>query len=102
MSQLSIASLFPFRREVVENTRVAGEGRLRVVVRPDRRFRARCGTCQSVGERVWQHETREVRDIPIGPFRSVEVTVQYHKVSCPRCGKIRVQDLDVCDVGGVG
>jgi transposase len=100
MSQLSIASLFAFRREVVQKTEIAGDDQLRVVVRPDRRFRPRCGTCQSVGTRVWQRESRQIRDIPVGPFRLVKMTVEYQKVSCPRCGKIRVQDLDVCDVGG--
>ena len=100
MSQLSIASLFRFRREVVESTQVDREEHLRVIVRPDRRFRPRCSTCRAVGTRIWKRETREVRDIPIGPFRSVQMTVQYRKVSCPQCGKIRVQDLDVCDVGG--
>ncbi len=71
-----------------------------MIVRPDRRFRPRCSTCQALGTRIWKRQSREVRDIPIGPFRSVRMTVQYRKVSCPQCGKIRVQDLDVCDVGG--
>ncbi len=95
MSQLSIARLFPFHRDIVESTRVDGENHLRIVVRPDRRFKARCGACQSEGKRIWQHETRKVRDIPMGRVRSVQVTVKYRKVSCPQCGKIWVQDLDV-------
>ncbi len=38
MSQLSIASLFAFRREVVQKTEIAGDDRLRVVVQPDRPY----------------------------------------------------------------
>ncbi|GEM_PF-5845756 len=73
MSQLSIASLFPFRREVVEAARVAGKDRLQVTVRPNQRYVARCSSCHSRASRLWQRESREVRDISIGCFRLVLV-----------------------------
>jgi len=102
MSNLSISSLFPFRRVRIFNTEEI-ETKIGLVglikAQPDKRFSPICSFCGSVTRRVHDNNFRLIRDLPLGQHQTM-VQLHYRKVKCQKCNSIRVEELDICPPGG--
>lgn len=57
--------------------------------RKGRGFRCPCGYTTDLH---YDHEERQYRDLPWGPWREVWLVVQRYRVACPHCG-VRTEDL---------
>ncbi len=102
MSNLSIASLFPFRRVCISNAEELeiGSGPAGLVeARPDKRFSPLCSYCGSITRRIHDHNIRFIRDLSLGQHQ-IMVQLHYRKVKCQNCNSVRVEELGVCPPGG--
>lgn len=97
MSKLTIAPYFPYRRVRLESQSVAATGKAAVIhAAPDRRFAPRCHRCGQPCRRVHSWDQRMIRDLNLGEAR-VSIRLAYRKLHCGRCGRVRVEDLELCD-----
>lgn len=96
MSNLSIASYFPFTRVKVVAQNIHSDGVL-IRVQPDLRWHPLCHDCRRPAGTVHsQGHRRMIRDLNLAD-RQVWLQVDYRKVWCKRCGKTRVEHLAFCD-----
>ena len=96
MSSLSIARYFPWRRMRVTGQSVSDESRMALVkLSPDRRFRPLCHDCgQPGGFHSWTRKF--VRDRSFGDY-SMLLQIEYRKLRCRQCRRVRVERLDFVD-----
>ncbi|MCH8881275.1 MAG: ISL3 family transposase [Planctomycetes bacterium] len=96
MSGTSVAGLFPWRRVKVTSLNTVEESRTAIaVVQPDRRFRPICHACGAPG--AIHAQTRKcIRDLGFGDF-SMLLQVEYRKIRCQHCCKVRVERLEFVD-----
>ena len=68
---------------------------------PDFRFNPICHECGCEAEGVYSWHRRELKDLPLG---STPITMfyNYRKIKCPKCGAIKVEQLNITDAGGPG
>jgi len=96
VSGTSVAGLFPWRRVKVTSLNTVEESRTAIaVVQPDRRFRPICHACGAPG--AIHAQTRKcIRDLGFGDF-SMLLQVEYRKIRCQHCCKVRVERLEFVD-----
>ena len=95
MSSLSIAPYFDFGRTKVIAQNVHPKGS-QVHVAPDLRYRPLCHDCGAPAAAVHSAgHRRMVRDLCMTD-RQVWLQVDYRKIWCPVCNKVRVERLDFC------
>ena len=93
MSNLSIATYFPFCRVCVSAQSVSADAEVAMIdVVPDRRFHPICSRCGGRSHRIQQHEVRAIRDLNLGSAR-VFLRCWYRKIVCPNCWRVVVEDL---------
>ena len=96
MSNLSIASYFPFARVKVVSQNVHTAGSL-LLIEQDLRYRPLCHECRTPANTVHsQGNWRFVRDLSFGEHR-MWLQVNYRKIVCPQCERVRVEHLTFCD-----
>lgn len=96
MSNLSIASYFPFTRVKVVSQNVHSSGAL-IQLHPDLRWHPLCHDCRRAAGTVHsQGHRRMIRDLNFAD-RRVWLEVDYRKIWCPHCRKTRVEHLNFCD-----
>ena len=94
MSRMSIRPYLPFCRVRLVRQSVATAGDMAwIEMAPDARFRPICHACgaRARGTHSWDH--RHLRDLNLGAAR-VWINCKYRKVYCPRCGCVRIEDLE--------
>jgi len=103
MSNLSISSLFPFRRVKIEKFNQiidSVEGlAMFTTVSPDLRFNPICHECGQVAQGIHSWHQRTLRDLDFGSNPGFLV-YKYRKIKCPECNSIKVEQLNVTDPGG--
>ena len=95
MSELSIASYFPFRRikilkQVVDKT--AGKAFINVV--PDKRFHPVCHLCGQKVSSVHSWTQRFIRDLNLASAQ-VWIRCAYRKLFCANCHRISIEELEL-------
>ena len=102
MSNISITSLFPFRRlKFIGSEDIdfeQGSGTV-VELRPDLRFAPICSSCKTKGVGKHSNHQRFLRDLSLGPHKTL-IHLYYRKIKCPHCGQIVVEELDIAEPGG--
>ena len=95
MSELSIASYFPFRRiKIVKQTVTPEATGTYIQVQPDKRFQPICHGCGQRASGVHSWTQRKIRDLNLANARSW-ITCRYRKVFCARCQGIHIEDLEL-------
>jgi len=95
MSELSIASYFPFRRiKIISQSVLPDASESRIQARPDDRFQPVCHGCGQKVYGVHSWTERTVRDLNIATAR-VWIRCQYRKLFCPQCQGIHIEDLQL-------
>jgi transposase len=95
MSELSIASYFPFRRiKIVTQTVTPEATGTHIHAQPDKRFRPICQECGRRASGVHSWTQRRIRDLNLASARSW-ITCRYRKVFCAHCVGIHVEDLEL-------
>lgn len=104
MSTLSISCLYPFRRvKVVDNRQLIDDELGTTIIsemEPDLRFVPRCGKCGAKASGIHSWHRRNLVDLSLGHAYN-QVVLNYRKVHCPECDKIRVEKTDVTEPGGI-
>jgi len=100
MSTLSIAAFFRFRGVRIVGQTVSDSRPLTLVkLAQDQRFRPCCHAC---GTRAsWVHSkgyARLIRDLDLAGHQTW-LQIEYRKIACPRCDRIRVENLAFCEAG---
>lgn len=94
----SIAAYFPWCRVKVVHHRVAEESNDALVrFEPDLRYCPLCHECGQPARRVHSRACKFVRDLSFGERRMI-LQVEYRKVLCASCRKVRVEKLDFVDI----
>jgi transposase len=97
MSDLTIASYFPFRRIKIINQRVDPDATEACIqIQPHRGFKPVCHRCGQKAESAHSWTERSVRDLN---FAAAEVWLhcRYRKLFCPVCQRISIEDLELFD-----
>ena len=97
MSDLSIASYFPFRRIKIVRQHVATDAATATIeVVPRWGYKPMCHKCGHKIDTAHSWAQRQVRDLN---FASTEVWLncRYRKLFCPVCRQIRTEDLELFD-----
>ena len=95
MSELSIASYFPFRRiKIVQQTVTPEATGTHIQVQPDKRFQPICQGCGQRASGVHSWTQRKIRDLNLANARSW-ITCRYRKVFCAHCQGIHIEDLEL-------
>jgi transposase len=95
MSALSITHYVEVRRlRCVSGTFYPEEGRVVLEAEPDRRFTPLCHACGTRCGQLHSWQRRPVRDLNLCATR-VTIVTRYRQVWCPRCRKVRTEDLDL-------
>jgi transposase len=95
MSELSIASYFPFRRikivkQVVDKT--ASKAFINIV--PDKRFQPVCHVCGQKVSAVHSWTQRSIRDLNLASAQ-VWIRCEYRKLLCANCQRISIEELEL-------
>ncbi|NSW83667.1 MAG: ISL3 family transposase [Syntrophothermus sp.] len=102
MSNISITSLFPFRRlKFIGSEDINFEedtGKV-IELKPDMRFTPICSKCRSKGVGNHSNHQRFLRDLSLGPHKTL-IHLHYRKIECPLCGQVVVEELDIAEPGG--
>ena len=98
MSNLSIASYFPFMRIKIADQNVHDQAQASMIkLMPDLRYRPLCHDCGRQAATVHsQGHRRMVRDLNLATAE-VWLNVEYRRVWCRQCGGARVEKLSFCD-----
>lgn len=94
MSSMSIANYFPYSRVNIVSQSVSKNDAVCafITAEPDKRFHPVCSECGQPASGIHSWQRRCIRDLPFGPAQ-VWLYCNYRKVICPRCNRIRVEDL---------
>jgi len=93
MSNLSIASYFPFRRvRIISQSVFLQATKAWIKIVPDKRFQPLCHLCGQPSVHIHSRAQRTVRDLDMASTR-VWLHCQYRKIFCPRCQRIVIEDL---------
>ena len=102
MSNVSISSLYPFRRVKIENcSQIISPDHGTVIfteLNPDMRFNPICHECGSKAEKNHSWHSRPLNDLKLGHANN-HIILRYRKIYCPNCG-IKVEQLNVTEPGG--
>jgi transposase len=103
MSNISITSLFPFRRVKIEDfSQIIDPDNgmaMYTTVSPDFRFNPICHECGSEADSIHSWHQRILRDLNFGSNPGLMI-YKYRKIVCSECGSIKVEQLDVTNPGG--
>jgi len=97
MSDLTIASYFPFRRIKIINQMVDPEAtEAWIELQPHKGFKPVCHRCGHKADSAHSWTERSVRDLN---FAAAEVWLhcRYRKLFCPVCQRISIEDLELFD-----
>lgn len=95
MSELSIASYFPFRRIKIISQEVTPEAsKAHIQLQPDGRFHPICHGCGRKASGIHSWALRKIRDLSIATAY-VWLTCRYRKIFCSHCHGIHVEDLEL-------
>lgn len=98
MSDLSVASYFPFGRVFPVSQVIDEDGlgvRSIITFDSDATVRHRCWECEEPVDRIHSYHIRRLRDLNLA-HAAVELDVPQRKLRCPRCG-IRAETHDFFD-----
>ena len=100
MSNLSIASYFPYMRVKITQQRVSADSESAMIYfKQDLRYRPLCHNCQMPAKTVHaQGQRRFLQDLNLAD-KAVWLDVEYRKVWCEQCNGVRVEHLSFCDAG---
>jgi len=95
MSELSIASYFPFRRiKIIKQTVNHTADRALIDVAPDKRFHPVCHMCGQKVSSVHSWTQRSIRDLNLASAQ-VWLRCAYRKLFCSHCQRISIEELDL-------
>lgn len=97
MSELTIASYFPFRRIKIINQTVDPDAtEAWIAIQPHKGFKPVCHRCGHKADSAHSWTERSVRDLNLA---TAEVWLQcsYRKLFCPVCQRISIEDLELFD-----
>jgi transposase len=101
MSGLSITRYFPFARMKVtkQNIHHQETSSALIYIEPDMRYKPLCHKCASKAATVHsKNHIRLIRDLNMANAQ-VFLQVNYRKISCNRCGGVRVEQMSFADAG---
>lgn len=97
MSKPSVTGFFPWRRVKISYVNTVEAPRNAIaVVEPDRRFRPICHACGAPAGAIHAHTRKFIRDLNFADFTML-LQVEYRKIRCHRCRKVRVEGLEFVD-----
>ena len=97
MSELTIASYFPFRRIKIINQSVDGDAtRASIEIWPHKGFRPVCHQCGHKADSAHSWTQRRVRDLNLATAQ-VWLHCHYRKLFCPICQRISIEELELFD-----
>ena len=97
MSELTIASYFPFRRIKIINQSVDPDVlKASIEIMPHRRFKPVCHRCGHKADTAHSWAKRRVRDLNLATAQ-VWLDCNYRKLFCPVCQRISIEDLELFD-----
>ena len=97
MSDLTIASYFPFRRIKIINQCVDSDAaKASIEILPHKRFKPICHRCGHKADNTHSWTKRRVRDLNMATAQ-VWLNCQYRKLFCPVCQQISIEDLELFD-----
>lgn len=103
MGTLSIRSLYSFQRSKIFQSKITTNEKDLVVIitemSPDLRFNPICSNCKSIAEGIHSWNQRLINDLPVCRFIN-RINLSYRKIYCPKCSKVKVEELDIADPGG--
>lgn len=97
MSDLTIASYFPFRRIKIINQCVEGDAtRASIEILPHKGFKPVCHQCGHKADSAHSWTKRSVRDLNLATAE-VWLHCHYRKLFCPVCQRISIEELELFD-----
>ncbi len=97
MSDITIASYFPFRRIKIVNQSVDPEAvKASIQIVPHRCFKPVCHRCGHKADTAHSWTKRRVRDLNLASAQ-VWLDCNYRKLFCPVCQRISTEDLELFD-----
>ena len=97
MSDLTIASYFPFRRIKINNQIVDPDAtEAWIEIQPHNGFKPICHRCGQKADSAHSWTERSVRDLNIATAE-VWLHCRYRKLFCPVCQRISIEDLELFD-----
>ena len=97
MSDLTIASYFPFRRIKINNQIVAPDAtEAWIEIQPHKSFKPVCHRCGQKADSAHSWTERSVRDLNLATAE-VWLHCRYRKLFCPVCQRISIEDLELFD-----
>jgi len=97
MSDLTIASYFPFRRIKIINQCVEGDAtRASIEILPHKGFKPVCHQCGHKADSTHSWTKRSVRDLNLATAE-VWLHCHYRKLFCPVCQRISIEELELFD-----
>ncbi len=97
MSELTIASYFPFRRIKIINQSVDPDAlKASIEIMPHRGFKPVCHRCGHKADTAHSWAKRRVRDLNLATAQ-VWLDCNYRKLFCPVCQRISIEDLELFD-----
>lgn len=97
MSELTIASYFPFRRIKIINQSVdCDAAKASIEILPHKGFKPVCHRCGHKADSAHSWTKRRVRDLNLATAQ-VWLNCHYRKLFCPVCQRISTEDLELFD-----